>query len=94
MAMAIFMEMLDSTILNRALPAIAEHLGGHFPDLVPYNRMVELKRDSFLPMAIYMKTWGLANCTGISFVDSTPFWVCDKWRINQHKVFKELAKRG
>ncbi len=73
---------------------VREHLADHFPDLVSYNRMVELKRESFMPLAIYLKTCGLAHCTGISFVDSTPLRVCDKKRINQHKVFKELAKRG
>lgn len=73
---------------------VAKHLGDHFPDLVSYNRMVELQRESFMPLAIYLKSCGPANCTGISFVDSTPLRVCDKKRINQHKVFKELAKRG
>jgi hypothetical protein len=32
-------------------------------------------------MMIYLKTKGLADCTGISFVDSTPLRVCDKRRI-------------
>jgi hypothetical protein len=31
--------------------------------------MVELKSSSFIPMMIYLKTIGLADCTGISFVD-------------------------
>ena len=73
---------------------VTMYMTGYFPDLVSYNRMVELKRDSFMPMAICLKSCGLANCTGISFVDSTPLRVCDKKRINQHRVFRELAKRG
>ena len=33
-------------------------------------------------------------CRGISFVDSTALDVCDNHRIQQHKVFKEIAQRG
>ena len=73
---------------------VSKHLTSYFPDLVSYNRMVERKGQSFMPLAIYLKVCGLANCTGISFIDSTPLRVCDKRRINQHKVFKDLAKRG
>ncbi len=73
---------------------VSKHLTSYFPNLVSYNRMVELKGQSFMPLAIYLKVCGLANCTGISFIDSTPLRVCDKRRINQHRVFKDLAQRG
>lgn len=33
-------------------------------------------------------------CTGISFVDTTTLDVCDSHRIQQHKVFDDIAKRG
>ncbi|WP_281756614.1 IS982 family transposase, partial [Neptunitalea chrysea] len=66
----------------------------YFPNLVSYNRMVELKRDSFIPLGMYLKTFGLTSCTGVSFVDSTPLRVCDKRRIHSHKVFKDIAQRG
>lgn len=71
-----------------------KHLQQDFPNVVSYNRMVELKKESFLPLAIYLKTYDLANCSGISFIDSTPLSVCDKRRINQHKTFKDIAQRG
>jgi len=73
---------------------VTRYLTDDFPNLVSYSRMVELKGQSFMPLAIYLKVCGLAHCTGISFIDSTPLRVCDKRRINQHSVFKELAKRG
>ena len=73
---------------------VSKHLQKEFPALVSYNRMVELKRDSFIPLAIYLKTFGLANCSGISFIDSTPLRVCDSRRIHQHKTFKDIAQRG
>ncbi len=67
---------------------------GEFPDVVSYNCMVELKSESFLPLAIYLKSCGLSNCTGVSFIDSTPLRVCDKRRICQHKTFKGSSQRG
>ena len=38
--------------------------------------------------------WISQFCTGISFIDSTLLRVCNKRRIKQHKVFKDLAQRG
>lgn len=76
------------------LAYVCEYLQGYFTNLVSYNRMVELKRDSFIPLTMYLKTKGLSECTGVSFIDSTPLRVCDKRRINQHKTFKGIAQRG
>ena len=73
---------------------VSKFLANDFPDLVSYIRMVELQRDSFIPLTAYLKTNGLSNCTGVSFIDSTPLRVCDKRRINQHKTFKHIAQRG
>ena len=73
---------------------VCKFLKRDFPDLVSYNRMVELKQQSFMPLAIYLKTLGLADCNGISFIDSTPLRVCHNRRIHQHKTFKNLAERG
>lgn len=73
---------------------VCKFLKRDFPDLVSYNRMVELKQQSFMPLAIYLKTHGLAECNGISFIDSTPLRVCHNRRIHQHKTFKNLAERG
>ncbi len=73
---------------------VCGHLRSFFPDVVSYNRMVELCSGSLLPMAIYLKTQGTGQCTGISFIDSTPLRVCHNRRIHNHKVFEGLAKRG
>ena len=72
---------------------VSKYLQKEFSDLVSYHQMVELERDSFMPLAIYLKTFGLANCSGISFIDSTPLRVCDRRRIHQHKTFKDIAQR-
>ncbi len=47
-----------------------------------------------LPMTIFAKTCCLGNCTGISFVDSTPIQVCKAKRIKRNKVFKDFATTG
>ncbi len=70
------------------------HLKEYFPDLVSYNRMVELSSQAIIPMAIYLKNYGLGQCSGISFVDSTPLRVCHNRRIHSHKVFDSIAQRG
>ncbi len=54
--------------------------------------MVEHKSTSFIPMMIYLKTKSLADCTGISFVDSTPSRVCDKGAFIKIKLLKALLK--
>ena len=72
---------------------IMEYHGKAFPDLVSYNRFVELKASALIPLCCYLnlkKGWA----TGITFVDSTSIKVCNNRRIPSHKVFKKLAKRG
>jgi len=73
---------------------VCKRLISWFPNLVSYNRMVELCSDSLIPLAIYLKTRALGDCTGIGFIDSTPLRVCDNRRIHSHKVFEGLAQRG
>ncbi len=70
------------------------HLKDLFPRTVSYNRMTELCSGSMLHLFAYLKSFGLEDCTGISFVDSTPLRVCDNRRIHQHKTFKNIAQRG
>ncbi len=72
---------------------IAEYHGKAFPDLVSYNRFIELKASALIPLCCYLNL-KKGKATGISFVDSTPIKVCHNRRIHSHKVFKKLAKRG
>ena len=65
-----------------------------FPELVSYNRFVELEKKVALPLAIFIKKVLLGECTGISIVDSTPLRVCRNQRIRMHRVFKGIAARG
>jgi hypothetical protein len=69
------------------------HLRREFPHLVSYGRFVQLTPRVLGLLCAYLFTC-LGNCTGISFVDSTPLVVCNNRRIHPHKVFARLAARG
>jgi len=73
---------------------VQKHLQKEFPETVSYNRFVELMQANILPLTLYMKTSCLGDCTGISFIDSTPIRVCKNKRINNNKVFKGIANTG
>ena len=65
-----------------------------FPHTVSYNRFVELERKVCIPLAVFLKMKALGQCTGISFIDSTPIRSCHIKREKQHKTFKEFARKG
>lgn len=72
---------------------VMKHLLWAFPKLVSYNRFVELMPQALVPLCVYVQT-RKGQCSGISFVDSTPLKVCHNRRIRSHQVFKEVARRG
>ena len=76
------------------LEKVCKHLRHLFPNVVSYNRLVELEREVSVPLTLFIKKVLLGKCTGISFVDSTPLRVCKNRRIHVHKVFKGIAQRG
>ena len=69
------------------------HLRREFPHAVSYQRFVELMPDSVGPLCAYLQTC-LGTCSGVSFVDSTSLAVCQNRRIEQHRVFRDVAQRG
>ena len=73
---------------------VQKHLGQEFPNTVSYNRFVELMHSNILPLTLYMKTCCLGECTGISFIDTTPIRACKNKRTAQNKVFKDIATVG
>lgn len=73
---------------------VCKHLRHLFPRVVSYNRFVELEREVAIPLALFIKKVLLGECTGISFVDSTPLRVCRNQRIHIHRTFKGIAQRG
>lgn len=73
---------------------IQKHMQAEFPKTVSYNRFTELMQSNILPLTMFLKTCCVGNCTGISFVDSTPVRVCKNKRIKNNKVFKDIATVG
>lgn len=73
---------------------VCKHMTDLFPNTVSYSRFVTLQRSVLLPLTIFLKEVLPGECTGISFVDSTPLRVCKPQRIHSHKVFRGLAARG
>jgi hypothetical protein len=72
---------------------VCTHLRWAFPKLVSYNRFVELMPCALLPLCCYLLT-RKGNCSGISFIDSTPIAVCHNRRIHSHRVLSDAAQRG
>src|SRR5436305_249777 len=72
---------------------VQRHLHREFPALVSYQRFVELMPSVLVPLVAYLHTQ-LGQCSGISFIDSTPLAVCHNARIHSHRVFDGRAARG
>lgn len=73
---------------------VCHHLRDCFPNLVSYNRFIELSHRSAVPFMLFLHYCCRGECTGISFIDSTVLRVCHNKRIKRNKVFKELAEVG
>lgn len=69
-------------------------LKNHFPNLVSYNRFIELIPRHMMHLWIFLNSVRMGEQMGISYIDSKKLTVCHNRRIYQHKVFKNLATRG
>ena len=72
---------------------VIRHLKSYFPQLVSYNRFLELKSYVIPILAVYMKHKSGAE-TGMYYIDSTTLKVCRNQRIHRHKVFNKVASKG
>lgn len=73
---------------------VLTHMTRDFHTLVSYNRFLELRQKTLLPLLIFFQLNLLKPCTGISYIDSFPLEVCHIKRASSHKVFKGLAQKG
>src|SRR3990172_9866344 len=64
-----------------------------FPNLISYNRFVQLMPRLFVPLCILLQSL-FGEETGIYIADPTALPVCHNKRINRNRVFKGLAARG
>lgn len=65
-----------------------------FPNIVSYNRFIELIPRVIIPLYYFLKLTRMGECTGVSYIDSTKISVCHNKRIPSNKVFYGFAKRG
>ena len=72
---------------------VLTHLSSSFPSLSSYSRLVEVKKEAIFPLYCFL-AHHFGQKTGIAFIDSTPIAVSHPKRIQSHKVFKKVAKRG
>lgn len=82
------------TMKHFYLHYVSLHLTGLFPNLVSYNRFVELMQQTTVPMVMFLKNQCYGASTGIAFIDSTPIRVCKNKRIKRNKVFRGIAATG
>lgn len=64
-----------------------------FPKLLSYGRFIEIERYFLVPLISFLD-FHFADCSKISYADSTPLKICHNKRIHSNKVFKNLARRG
>jgi hypothetical protein len=64
-----------------------------FPNLVSYNRFVQLQSSALIPLIFYLNT-RKGRCTGISFIDTMGIPICHNKRAKRNKVFDNLAHWG
>ena len=76
------------------LHEICIHLRHDFPQVVSYNRFVEVQSHVFFKFMFFLKMYALGHCTGITYVDSTMIPVCHNIRRYANKVFKGFAMDG
>src|SRR5512144_1955907 len=72
---------------------VCRHLAGAFPQRLSYNRFVAVIPTALVPLCIYLHT-RKGPATGIAFIDATSLVVYHNRRIQSHKVFKHVARRG
>ena len=69
---------------------VRPHWKKAFPNLVSYNRFVELMSWSMMLLCCFLPT-RKGEITGISFIDSTPIEVCCPSRSYSDQVFEGLG---
>lgn len=70
-----------------------EHWKVYFPELVSYQRMVELIKLALGPLTLFTQ-FNSGRRTGIYYVDSSALPVCLLRRQKRHKTFETIAKFG
>lgn len=73
---------------------VLKHLQQDFPNLLSYNRFIEVIPSVLPHLFAYVNVWRRGHASGLYFVDSAQLPVCHNLRIFSHKVFADIAQRG
>ena len=72
---------------------VCNYFQAYFPQVVSYNRFVELEQSALIPLCWYLHL-RRGQSTGINFIDSTSIEICLNQRAKLTLVFKDLANWG
>lgn len=81
------------TFKDYYLDCVQVHLKTYFPNLVSYNRFIELMVSVITPLSAYLLS-RMGEKTGLYYGDSSPLKACHNRRIYRHKTFLGIAERG
>lgn len=84
----------NRTFKDFYIKSVQKHLNKAFPNLVSYNRFVELIPSALIPLVIFLKLKRLVKSDFITFIDSTKIAVCHNKRIPRNRTFEGVAERG
>jgi hypothetical protein len=84
----------NRTFKDFYLKTVKEVLKSYFPNLVSYNRFIELIPTILIPLVAFLKLKRLVKSDAITFIDSTKIRVCHNKRIKRNKTFEGIAERG
>ena len=73
---------------------VCKNLQKSFPNLVSYNRFIELMKGVLLPLVAFLKLKRLVKSEAITFIDSTKIKVCHNKRIKRNRTFEGIATIG
>lgn len=81
------------TFKDYYIDCVQQELKKYFPNLVSYNRFLELKSNVLVALTAYVLSKA-GKKTNLYYLDSTTLKVCHNKRIYRNKVFKDIATRG
>ena len=84
----------NRTFKDFYIKTVMKYMRKEFPDLVSYNRFIELIPDALKPLVLFLKLKRFGKSEKITFIDSTKIAICGNKRIKRNKTFKGIAKLG
>lgn len=84
----------NRTFKDFYLKSVCKYLKKEFPNLVSYNRFIELMKTALVPLVAFLQLKRLVKSDEITFVDSTKIKVCNNKRIKANRTFEGIAEIG